>query len=133
MKLVNGKPTKVPINPTTGGGAMSNNPATWGTYEQAQQRAEQAGLNGVGFMLRPEAVSLVGVDIDDCIDDRGNVSEFAMKTVRELESYCEITPSGRGLRLFVLGDLPPGRRKHSESGFEIYNERRFLTVTGNHF
>ena len=42
-----GKPKKVPINPVTGKGAMSNNPDTWTDYETALTAAENFGYTGM--------------------------------------------------------------------------------------
>ena len=47
----NGKLRKVPINPITGGGAMSNTPSTWTDFETAVKASEQ--YSGVGFMFAP--------------------------------------------------------------------------------
>ena len=41
--------TKVPINPRTGGQAMSNNPSTWTDFDTAVRESER--FSGVGFMF----------------------------------------------------------------------------------
>jgi hypothetical protein len=46
-----------------------------------------------------------------------------------LDSYCEISPSGAGLRLFIEAMLPRGRK--SKGGVEMYNSGRYLTLTGH--
>jgi len=124
-----GKPTKVPKNPNTGGNAASNNPATWGTYDEAILACKAANFDGIGFMLDPGAVKLVGVDLDYCLDN-GTIKPWAKDIVTTLNSYTEITPSGEGLRVFLFGDLPPKGRKNGQ--VELYTSGRFLTVTGNH-
>lgn len=125
----NGKLTKVPKNPNTGGNAQSNNPATWGTYEEATHCRELANFDGIGFMLDPGTVKLVGFDLDDCLDN-GTPKPWAQDIITTLDSYTEITPSDNGLRVFLFGDLPPtGRHKDK---IECYTSGRFLTVTGNH-
>ncbi|MEO5347861.1 MAG: AAA family ATPase [Magnetococcus sp. YQC-9] len=53
-----------------------------------------------------------------------------MADVRLLNSYTEISPSGKGLRCFAKGQLPDGWRKCGHR--EIYSEKRYLTITGNH-
>jgi primase-polymerase (primpol)-like protein len=45
-EIRNGKTTKVPVNPHTGGNASTADPATWGSYEQAAQCARANGLPG---------------------------------------------------------------------------------------
>src|SRR4051812_39111429 len=42
-----GKPTKPPVNPHTGAAASVADPATWGTWEQATERATIDSLAGV--------------------------------------------------------------------------------------
>jgi putative DNA primase/helicase len=47
------------------------------------------------------------------------------------DTYCEISASGDGLRLFLFGTLPPLDRK--EGDIEVYSDKRFLSVSGRHF
>jgi putative DNA primase/helicase len=47
------------------------------------------------------------------------------------DTYCEISASGDGLRLFLFGTLPPQDRK--EGDIEVYSDKRFLSVSGRHF
>lgn len=123
-----GKLTKVPKNPITGKNAKSDDSSTWASYEIVEQNRHF--FDGIGFMLQPEKINLVGVDIDDCVN--GSLSPFATEIITALNSYTEITPSGGGLRIFALGKLPPKGRKKTELGFEVYDCGRFLSVTGNH-
>lgn len=125
----NGKSTKVPINPVSRQYAKSTDPSTWASFQTA--RAALAGHDGIGLMLRPdETHQLVGIDLDHCIEDDGTIAPWALSIVKDLDSYTEITPSGRGLRIFVNGELPPGGRKRGH--VEVYDRDRFLTVTGHH-
>ena len=46
-------------------------------------------------------------------------------------TYCEKSPSGTGLHCFFKGVLPDDRKKkRSDLDIELYNVRRFMTVTG---
>lgn len=102
--------------------------ATWGTFGQAWSRYEhrEGTVSGVGFVFTKRA-GIVGVDLDDCFGERG-IAPDAREIVRRLDSYTEISVSGRGLHVFVRGILPwPGRRK---GPIEMYAEGRFFTVTG---
>lgn len=125
----NGKPTKVPKNPNTGSNAASNNPKTWASYKDATLACGAVPFDGIGFMLNPDVVKLVGVDLDHCLDN-GTPKPWAQDIITTLNSYTEITPSGNGLRVFLFGDLPPKGRKNGR--IELYTSGRFLTVTGNH-
>lgn len=124
-----GKQTKTPINPKTGGNAMSNEPGTWGSYMMACAHKAQANLDGVGFMFGD---GFVGVDIDHCINtETGEIDPTALKIVRILESYTERSPSGTGIHIICMGKLPPGGRKNTKIGLEMYDAGRFFTVTGD--
>ena len=56
----NGKSTKTPINPKTGGYAMSNNKATWTDFETAERVSRN--FSGIGFML---GNGIFGIDLDN--------------------------------------------------------------------
>ena len=49
--------------------------------------------------------------------------------LRRIDTYSEVSPGGHGLRIFARGELPWSRYKTGH--FEIYNDRKFLTVTGD--
>ncbi len=69
---------------------------------------ERGGWDGVGIVL---AQPLSGVDLDDVVDPAtGEVHPEALRIVHEIKSYTEISPSGRGLRIFTYGTLPKGWR-----------------------
>ena len=52
-----------------------------------------------------------------------------MDIISMLDSYTEYSPSGKGLHIFVKGDIPVDGRK---KGFiEMYKAKRYFTMTGN--
>lgn len=129
----NGEWTKVPqytddIRGTSN--ASSTNASTWMTYERAAgfYVTNPGQWDGIGFMLTPKS-NLTGVDVDKCIGADGQLSEDAEAEIRRFKSYAERSPSGRGIRVFVLGPLKGEGRK--KGPYEIYNGERFLTVTGH--
>lgn len=125
----NGKPTKVPLNPETGGYASSTNPETWGTFEDAHASATEREY-GLGFVFsKPDP--FVGIDLDDCRDpETGRPDSFAKKVIRMLDSYTEVSPSGTGYHVIVEGRRPGKRSRRGN--VEIYDHARFFTVTGLH-
>jgi hypothetical protein len=125
-----GKTTKPPINPITRNGAMPNNPNTWATYQQAIDAVDKYDFEGVGFMCYPPNIKLVGVDLDGCMES-GNLTKFASEIVEMLPCYWEVSPSGRGLHGYMLGELPKGKRRNDNLGIEMYQEGRYFTITGN--
>lgn len=131
-----GKTDKIPYDLRTGQKAKVNDAATWCDFDAALAGLRERGgfLDGLGFQLgeSPERKSgIVGVDLDGCLDDAKRVAGWALAIVRRLDSYTEVSPSGKGLRIFCRGELPPGGRKKGD--IEFYDCGRFLTVTGNVF
>lgn len=128
-----GKTDKKPVNPHTGKLAKADDSATWAAFDQAAAfLARRPHLDGLGFQLgeSPDAKSgIVGVDLDNCIDAGGNLAPWAAEIVARLDSYTEVSPSGKGIRIFCRGKLPAGGRKKGD--IEMYDYGRFLTVTGN--
>lgn len=125
----NGKITKTPINPMTGGYAQSNNPSTWTDFYTAVRISEN--FSGIGFML---GNGIFGIDLDDMDheiekfengDENNVISEF----IHSLGSYAEYSPSGKGIHILCKGKLPPGGRRKGQ--FEFYENGRFFTMTGN--
>lgn len=123
-----GKTDKVPVSPHLGTNASTTDPATWGSYQTAVDRAETDGLAGVGFVLTGSGIT--GVDLDHCVLPDGTIEPRAHTVIQRLNSYTEISPSGTGVHIFVKARLPPGRRRKDR--VELYDDKRFLTFTGNH-
>ena len=124
-----GKFNKAPRNPLTGGKIGANKPELFGTYSEAKAAYDRDGYSGVGILLTGDG--LTGVDIDGYADVFTHTPKVKawVALAQEKGAYCERSPSGEGLRLFIKGKLPQGGR-HNGS-LEIYNNARFLTVTGN--
>lgn len=119
---------KVPINPRTGDGAKAGQPNTWATFEEAVQTCES--YDGIGFEFHNNGI--VGVDLDHVIDQQtGAVDPAALETVKRLNSYTEISPSGTGLHIYVFGKIPVDGRKSGAR--EMYQAKRYFTVTGIQF
>lgn len=123
---------KIPCQ-ANGYGLSTAKPERWLTYDAAmaalQARPDQ--FSGLGYcMTGPHG--LVGVDLDGCVGPRGGIDPWAAEIVATLASYTEISPSGRGLRIFSTGEVPEDWTNH-DIGIEVYagHEPRFLTVTGD--
>ncbi len=131
-----GKPTKVPVNPRTGGNADPTDPGTWGTFEQAVTRATTDRLDGAGFVFT-EDDPYGGADLDDCRDpETGEIHPEALTEVARLGSYTEVSPSKTGLKVFLKGKKPGARCKNKDApwggAIELYDKDKFFTVTGEH-
>lgn len=126
-----GKFNKIPVYPRSGKnrhgeqGAPEDmaNLGTWAEAGAAFQR--DPSIAGAGFALLPE-FGIVALDADHCVEG-GNVrSDVAHLTAG---TYCEISPSGTGLRAFWRGAANNG--KNHDSGFELFHTQGFVTVTGH--
>lgn len=150
-ELQHGKWSKVPINPRTGQHAKANNRDTFGIFDDAvafMKRKPETGL-GVGVFD-----DLCAIDIDDCVDDQGNLSPLAVDIITSMDAYTEYSPSGNGIRiLFTASDFVYDKDKYyimnsgtSKDGIQLETlngkqqqlevyvagaTSKYLTVTGN--
>ncbi len=115
-----GKYDKKPFNARTGSMAQSNNPSTWCDYETAMYVVDL--YDGLGFMLGD---GIFGVDIDG-VELKDPVVKEVLTT---LNSYAEISPSGKGIHVICMGSKPQGACRRGN--FECYDSGRFFTVTGD--
>ena len=53
-----------------------------------------------------------------------------MDIIRAVDSYTEVSPSGRGIRMLLFGALPAHGRKKGH--YENYETGRYVTITGHH-
>lgn len=139
-----GKQTKVPYVVGTTRPAAVNNPADWVRFKTAIGNVPTINANeGLGFVINGKAASLglVGFDIDGCRNPQtSEITDWAWRLIKCLHSYTEVTPSGTGVRVWAIGDLPEGRRVFSLSpsaGYgdkvriEVFCQGRYFTITGN--
>jgi putative DNA primase/helicase len=124
-----GEQTKVPYAPHRDRKkARSTDPGTWADYPDAIEAYGQRGHDGIGFVFSPED-RITGIDLDHCRDpETGGLEPWAEEIVRELDSYSEISPSGKGVHIIVHGKLPPGGNRKGK--VEMYDHGRFFTMTG---
>jgi primase-polymerase (primpol)-like protein len=106
---------KVPYDPRSGELASTTDPSTWGTFEDAVNALRHGGFDGLGYVFAADA-DIVGIDIDGCRDPvTGEVAEWARQEIAKLNSFTEISLSGRGLHVFVRGKKPGPRCRSRET------------------
>ena len=125
-----GRLTKVPYQPN-GRKASSTDPKTWNYYSECVKALSQASFSGLGVVLS-EDLGCIFVDVDHCIHpETGELSDIAEDILRAFKNtYAEISPSGTGLHIFVLGKIPKSF-KNSKYGVEMYSKGRYSTFTGD--
>lgn len=128
------KPSKMPYYVSgkvrTGTHGSESDRANLVTFEEAKAFAEKNDFAGVGLALMPE-FGITALDFDNCVKEGvidPRVEELTAGT------YAELSPSGNGIRAFVLGESPD----HKDStpadgsfGFETFHAKGFVTFTGH--
>ena len=125
---------KPPVCAKNGRPGSSTNPQTWDTHQNAYNSYLELDYDGIGFALHcrnGDEAKIVGIDLDKCRDpDTGTIDEWAMDIIRAVDSYTEVSPSGRGIRMLLFGALPAHGRKKGH--YENYETGRYVTITGHH-
>jgi primase-polymerase (primpol)-like protein len=122
---------KVPFTPV-GYNAAIDNPETWSNFDSCV-RAIKFGIGHLpGFALTPE-YNLTCIDLDHCINDNGDLSELATKymKLKDKGAYVERSVSKKGIHIFGWNTGNKNITTHPESGVELYNEKRFIAMTGD--
>lgn len=137
------KPDKVPICPMTGKYAESDNPLTWGTFDEAVEKASANKERKlfVGYVFAKEDL-FFGYDLDKSCDEDGYPTPEAKAIIEAFGTYAEISPSGTGVKGIGRGKIPEGmipgktgtkvERVADGAGFEIYDSGRFFAITARH-
>lgn len=131
-----GKPTKVPFQ-VNGSLASSTDSKTWCSWAEAIQAWQRHPKywSGAGFVFSASD-PFFGIDLDQCLDTAGDLKPWAQPIMaRFFDSYAEISPSGRGIKIWAKGRLPGGGTAFSmgDGRVEVYDKARYFTVTGNHW
>ncbi len=102
-------------------------------FEAVRESRRCHGDDGLdGIMLSLGSCDVGVIDIDDCIDDEGRMTELAQTMVDDLDNtFWEVSPSGNGLHGYVRDttDLDPDFVKKQNDALEIYTDRG-VTFTG---
>lgn len=131
------KPDKVPYriaDPTRR--ASHSDPATWGRFDDAVEAyaslvelppwQDRGPIAGTGCVLTTVA-GITCIDLDHVLADEGQLDPRAEQIVRRCQSWTEVSPSGTGLHIFVLGTA---RRALKGTQIEVYSTMRYIAVTG---
>lgn len=132
-KTVNGRKTKIPVNPITNKFAKVNNNSDFIPFNEVVKYADK--YDGLGIKV---SNNLVAIDIDDCVLN-GEFTKLAKEIINKFKgSYIEYSPSGKGLRLFLIvsntNSYNLNDYKMKTKDLEVYVSgftNRFVTVTGN--
>ncbi len=136
----NGRMTKVPYQ-INGRRASATDPATWTTFDDVMRtgKANRHLYRGVGAVMSTQYRTIF-IDIDHCFDvlkgrfdDRAeDILSAFMDDEGNLTTFGEVSQSGSGLHLIVIGDIPRSF-KNSRLNVEMYDNGRFIAMTGRAF
>lgn len=121
---------KQPCNWHTGEVSNAHDESIHIDWDTACTTAEVFGGDyRVGFVL-VKSDGFWFLDIDKCLV--GNTwSEIACSLVQTLQGAAiEVSVSGNGLHIFGRGILPPHTNKNAAHGLELYDDKRFVALTG---
>jgi hypothetical protein len=132
------KPSKVPYRiAEPRRRASSTDPATWGTFEDAVEAylslvdlppdPVRGPVAGIGVVLTT-AARITCIDLDRVIDAEGRLDVRAETLLERSDSWAEISPSGTGIHVFVLGAVPRALRGNQ---LEVYSSERYIAITGH--
>ena len=133
LETRDGAQTKVPYR-IDGLRASPTNPNDWTDFETACRAFDPAKYSGLGFVLTKED-NIVCIDLDGCIGDDGQICDEAKNIVRILNSWTEVSQSGKGLHIFIRGKKPTDKCRFTPREFkslEVYDSDRYIALTGNH-
>ena len=91
--------------------------------------------SGLGFVFASDD-PLCGIDLDDCLDAEGNLKPWAAGIVERFsDTYMEISPSSRGLKIWTRAALPANLAgvRVGDGAIELYDHARYFAVTGRAF
>ena len=118
-RVRNGRATKVPVSLDTNQPIDITDPANFREYPIDKTNR--------GFAFT-KADPYIGVDLDNCVDETGQLKEWAADIVSELDSYTERSQSGNGVHILLRGSLPANTRK---GHIEMYDCDRYFALTGD--
>ncbi|WP_407543367.1 hypothetical protein Q0M94_25945 (plasmid) [Deinococcus radiomollis] len=124
----NGRLGKVPQRYTCGRlvNTAPRSPGAWLSLSAALDMFQQGYGDGLGVALTPSN-GIVTLDLDDVIV--GNtLRPAARQLVDRMDTFAEVSVSGRGLHLLVKGVLPGPRRKCA--GLEVI-DHGYVALTGH--
>ena len=132
-RMVGGR--KVPFRAVDGRPADSTDARDWGTLDSARHATTSGRYSGLAFAFIASD-GLVGIDLDDCLDAAGNPKPWARGIIERFsDTYMEVSPSGKGIKIWARGSLPANLAKVAvgDGGLELYDHARYFTFTDRVF
>ena len=123
---------KIPYNPTTGRNASCDDPTTWVDFETAKAAVLAGQYHSIGIALGKD-LGLTIVDFDKIIAKLGDPwPSWVLNIVEDLDSYTEISASGRGLHVLAWGAVPSNLNRQKPQ-IEIHDSDKMFAISTNFF
>lgn len=108
----------------------ANDKNNYNTFDTAVKLCQKLNLDGIGFAA---GNGYVLIDLDDCINLDGSITTEAQKIIDLFNSYTEVSPSGKGIRIIIKVDDTEmiTKRELTITSGEIYVSKGYCTITGN--
>lgn len=107
----------------------------WMSYSEAVQNARKHDiLDGIQVVIDVSTDNYIIIDFDDCVNpETGKVDPAVRDYLRMTDAYVELSPSGTGLHVILLGDISNQGWPDPEDAVdgEIY-DKYIVTVTEDH-
>ena len=118
------KLSKVPYQ-INGDRAKPNDKTTWSDYNTVKAVLYNFDneYDGIGFVFTADD-DYVGIDLDF-----GIAEDVKDDIINTLDSYTELSPSGKGYHIIVKGKKTIGANR--KNNIEIYDNLRYFTITEN--
>lgn len=132
-------PDKSPYTANAAGSlyrASVTDPSTWLDFDTACRLAVAHGA-GIGYVLHEsDAYTCIDLDVKDAENAPNKPETWTTpeqltrywSICQGLDSYTEKSRSGKGLHIWVRGNIGVGRRR---GGVEVYSRERFIICTGD--
>jgi hypothetical protein len=100
--------------------------------ELSRSRGSRLPYDGIGFAFLP-GDGLIGIDLDNMIDPAtGEISERGREIIKACNSYTELSPSKKGVHIFVRGHVEKSF-KSNDIGVEVFCGGQYFTFTGERY
>lgn len=127
--------SKVPYNPKTRRRCDPTDRSHFLSFEEVMEFLPKPDYDVLGIQVGSGGVC--AIDIDDCVDEDGNISSMAVEIINLIGSYTEISPSMTGVRILFTSpaehDYTIHYSKNSQFNVETYplnNNGRMVRLTG---
>ena len=126
-----GRLDKFLIDVHTGKFAESDNPETWADFDTACKYAKEHGGVALAYAL-DGTDGIACIDLDNCIGEGGKRSALADEVLAKCgKTYAEQSVSGKGIHVFGKTKGADLRSFSIDGDMEYYQDRHFITMTGD--